>query len=59
MVENFLQYSFKLFGHLSLFSRSPYSFAVTAVSSSTDIRTRMIGGPIGIWIKIHLNPKNN
>jgi hypothetical protein len=22
-----------------------------------DIRTRMIGGPVGIWIKICLNPK--
>ena len=22
---------------------------------SRDIRTRMIGGPVGIWIKIHLN----
>jgi hypothetical protein len=22
---------------------------------NTDIRTRMIGGPVEIWIKIHLN----
>jgi hypothetical protein len=24
-------------------------------SSSTDIRTRMIGEPVGIWIKINVN----
>jgi hypothetical protein len=39
-MKNFLQYSFKLFDHLSLFSRSPCPLAVIIVSSSTDIRTR-------------------
>ena len=53
-----LSISLKQVQYLSLFSRSPCSFAVIIVSSTPDIRTRMIGWPVGFWIQIHLNPRS-